>query len=99
MPYVVSDECILCGACEAGCPNEAIREGETKSVIDYSLCVECGTCADNCPSGAISFVEDKTQDITITPLTNSGKTGSLATPGETGGLTKGDSVAKGPCVD
>jgi ferredoxin len=59
MPYVVSDDCILCGACAAGCANEAIREGDTKAVIDLSLCVECGTCADNCPSGAITFVEEK----------------------------------------
>lgn len=59
MPYVVSDECILCGACVAGCPSEAIQEGETKAVIDYSLCIECGTCAENCPSGAITFVEEE----------------------------------------
>jgi len=90
MPYVVSDECILCGACEAGCPNGAIHEGETKSVIDYSLCVECGTCADNCPLGAISFVEEKNGDVPPTPL---------ATSGETKGQVKGDSVEKGPVAE
>lgn len=69
MPYVVSDECILCGACVAGCPNEAITEGETKSVINYELCVECGTCAENCPTGAITFVEETAADIpTCAPL-------------------------------
>ena len=86
MPYVVSDECILCGACEAGCPNGAIHEGETKSMIDPGLCIECGTCADNCPSGAITFVEEEPGDIPPTPL---------ATSGETGSLTKGDRVEKG----
>ena len=59
MPYVVGDECILCGACVAGCANEAIHEGDVKCEIDLSLCVECGTCAENCPSGAITFVEEK----------------------------------------
>jgi NAD-dependent dihydropyrimidine dehydrogenase PreA subunit len=96
MPYVVSDECILCGACEAGCPNGAIHEGETKSVIDLSLCVECGTCADNCPAGAISFVEEQPGDVPPAPLATSGETRSLATSGETGGLVKGDSAEKGP---
>lgn len=74
MPYVVSDECIQCGACEAGCPNGAIHEGDIKSVIDYELCVECGTCAENCPVGAISFVEEKGEAIPPTPLATSGET-------------------------
>jgi ferredoxin len=57
MPYLVTDECILCGACVAGCPSGAIEEGETKSQIDTDLCIECGTCEANCPSGAIIWVE------------------------------------------
>jgi ferredoxin len=59
MPYVVNDDCILCGACVAGCASGAIQEGDVKCLIDPSLCVECGTCAENCPSGAITFVEEK----------------------------------------
>ncbi|MEN6555745.1 MAG: 4Fe-4S binding protein, partial [Anaerolineaceae bacterium] len=42
MPYIVTSECILCGACVAGCPSEAITEGETQSHIDTEICVECG---------------------------------------------------------
>ena len=57
MPYVVTDECILCGACVAGCPSDAIEERETKSHILVDLCIECGTCEQNCPSGAIIWVE------------------------------------------
>ena len=57
MPYIVTDACILCGACVAGCESNAISEGETQSHIDPELCVECGTCARNCPSDAIIFVE------------------------------------------
>jgi ferredoxin len=57
MPYLVTDDCILCGVCVAGCPSGAIEEGETKSRINVDICLECGTCAQNCPSGAIIFVE------------------------------------------
>lgn len=59
MPYIVTDECILCGACVAGCPSGAVEEGETKCQINVDLCLECGTCEANCPSGAIIFVEQE----------------------------------------
>ncbi len=52
MAYVISDECIACGACEAECPSGAISEGDGKFVIDPEKCVECGACADVCPVGA-----------------------------------------------
>ncbi len=58
MPYVVTSECILCGACVAGCEAGAIEEGETQSHIDPDLCIECGTCERNCPVEAIIFVDD-----------------------------------------
>ena len=53
MAYVITDECVSCGTCEDGCPNDAISEGEDKYVIDADACVDCGTCADACPSEAI----------------------------------------------
>lgn len=58
MPYVVTNECLLCGACVSGCDVGAIIEGETKAQIDISICVECGTCERNCPVEAIIFVDD-----------------------------------------
>jgi ferredoxin len=58
MPYIVTDACILCGACVSGCESAAITEGERQAHIDASLCVECGTCARNCPSAAILFVDE-----------------------------------------
>lgn len=58
MPYVVTDECILCGACVAGCDNDAITEGETRTIIDVNVCIECGTCEMNCPSNAIIYVDE-----------------------------------------
>jgi len=61
MPYIVTSECILCGACVAGCPSEAITEDETQSHIDTEICVECGTCEANCPVNAIYFAEETDQ--------------------------------------
>lgn len=52
MAYVISDDCISCGACEAECPVEAIAEGDGKYCIDADKCIDCGTCADTCPVGA-----------------------------------------------
>ncbi len=59
MPYMVTDDCILCGVCVAGCPTGAVSEGEVKSFIDIMICIECGTCAENCPSDAIVFIEEE----------------------------------------
>jgi NAD-dependent dihydropyrimidine dehydrogenase PreA subunit len=50
---VITDECILCGACEPECPVEAISEGDEKCVIDQDLCTECQACIDVCPTEAI----------------------------------------------
>lgn len=58
MPYVVTDECILCGACVVGCESDAIIEGEMKTHINIEICIECGTCERNCPSDAIIFVDE-----------------------------------------
>ena len=49
MAYVIGDECISCGACAAGCPADAIAEGDGKYVIDPDKCIDCGNCAANCP--------------------------------------------------
>ena len=52
MARLITDECIMCGACEATCPVSAISEGDGKYVIDADTCADCGACADVCPVGA-----------------------------------------------
>lgn len=54
MAYVISNECVSCGACAGTCPVGAISEGDGKFEIDADVCVECGACAEGCPTGAIS---------------------------------------------
>lgn len=52
MPYIITDECIACGACVEECPVSAISEGDGKYVIDAETCISCGACAGACPVGA-----------------------------------------------
>ena len=54
MAYVIGADCIACGACAAGCPVEAISEGDGKFEIDADTCIDCGACAADCPVEAIT---------------------------------------------
>ena len=62
MPYVVTDECILCGVCVSLCPTGSIHEGELKCFIDVDECIECCTCVENCVSEAIIFIEEEIKE-------------------------------------
>ena len=53
MAYVISDDCVSCGTCEAECPAEAISQGDEHYEINPDVCLDCGTCADACPTEAI----------------------------------------------
>jgi len=78
MPYIVTSECILCGACVVGCESNAITEGETQSYINPDLCVECGTCERNCPSEAIIYVEETERETVLSsPATGSAQESNL----------------------
>ncbi|MBI4302252.1 MAG: YfhL family 4Fe-4S dicluster ferredoxin [Chloroflexi bacterium] len=59
MAYVITEDCINCGACEPECDkNFAIKEGDPIYVIDPNKCTECvgnyesPRCALVCPVDA-----------------------------------------------
>ncbi|MBE6551042.1 MAG: 4Fe-4S dicluster domain-containing protein [Ruminococcaceae bacterium] len=52
MAYIISDECIGCGACVDECPVSCITMKDGKAVIEADACAECGSCADVCPVDA-----------------------------------------------
>jgi len=52
MAYKISEECLACGACAAGCPQDCIKEGDGIYEIDPEKCIECGACEEVCPVGA-----------------------------------------------
>jgi ferredoxin len=52
MTYKITTDCIMCGACEAECPEGAISAGDSLYIIDPNLCQDCASCADVCPTGA-----------------------------------------------
>ncbi len=54
MAYIISDECIMCGACEEECPTGCISSGDSQYIIDKDACIDCGSCAEVCPVEAIS---------------------------------------------
>ena len=72
MPYVVTDSCILRGACVVGCESGAITEGETRAYIDPEICVECGTCERNCVSEAIIYVDEAEAARILAEVKNNG---------------------------
>ena len=53
MAYIITDECLSCGACAAQCPVECITEGDGKYEINADECLDCGSCAGTCPVEAI----------------------------------------------
>ena len=52
MTYMISEECINCGACVSECPVEAIAEGGAQYTIDADKCIDCGVCSGVCPVDA-----------------------------------------------
>lgn len=60
MAYMITCECINCGACELECPVRAIAPGPSQYAIDAAVCVECDgyftvpRCKWVCPVAACS---------------------------------------------
>lgn len=62
MVKIISEKCIGCGACEAGCPVGAISTASGTAKIDYDVCIGCGACVGNCPCEAIEQDEAGTAE-------------------------------------
>lgn len=52
MPRKIADTCIACGACQAECPVDCIKEGDIFT-IDADQCIDCGACQGVCPTDSI----------------------------------------------
>lgn len=51
--YRISEDCIECGTCAAGCPQQTIEAGSPYR-INQDHCLQCGRCEENCPVQAIA---------------------------------------------
>ncbi len=55
MAYIITEECLECGACELECKNDAITSEGHEYVIDPDKCTECvgqfelPKCVEVCP--------------------------------------------------
>ena len=51
--------CTLCGACNVGCPEDALRLGETDDAVllgfSMHLCIGCGDCVVKCPEKVMAL--------------------------------------------
>lgn len=56
---IVESDCTVCGTCEFGCPNSAIRMKGEAYIIDAAKCGECvgffdsPNCVSECPADCI----------------------------------------------
>jgi ferredoxin len=50
--YIITGQCIACGACEKNCPQKCITSG-TIFEIQQEHCLHCGNCAAHCPVHAV----------------------------------------------
>jgi len=48
------EKCLLCGSCQAVCPEKAISQNRSHTEIDFSKCTSCLKCVNLCPSGALT---------------------------------------------
>ena len=61
-PYLLTEKCIACRACERDCPAEAIEitsvsqaEKTYKMLIHNDRCVHCAQCVESCPTDAMQI--------------------------------------------
>ena len=58
MPFQINGgQCISCGACQAVCPVECIRETGAIRYILEDQCISCQSCFNICPVNCIVKVD------------------------------------------
>ena len=62
-PFVHTDKCVGCAACQRNCAHGAITVLERKASIDTNKCVGCGRCIGACPVDAVDSMYDEANDI------------------------------------
>jgi ferredoxin len=71
MPYVVTENCILCKHtdCVSVCPVDCFHEGPNFLAIDPNVCIDCGVCEPECPVNAIrphdQLADDEQKYLTL----------------------------------
>jgi ferredoxin len=83
MALMITEDCIVCGACEPECPNDAITANEAVYEINPNLCTECVGYYDNpqcvsvCPVDCVvqnpDHIETKEELLEKRELINSNK--------------------------
>lgn len=53
--FIINDDCIACGACASGCPQQCIDEGTVYSIRQKN-CLHCGRCTEVCPIDAVKCI-------------------------------------------
>ncbi|MEG1426663.1 MAG: DUF362 domain-containing protein, partial [Oscillospiraceae bacterium] len=61
-PFVITEQCRGCGACQKDCAHEAITIAHKKASIDHDKCVGCGRCIGRCHFDAIDTPGDEAFD-------------------------------------
>jgi ferredoxin len=70
--FEINELCVNCWACEALCPNHAIREAKPHFIIDPQLCTECLGDYDDPQCAAICPIECAIVDEFDEPLNGPG---------------------------
>jgi anaerobic sulfite reductase subunit C len=55
-PRMNTKDCNECGACEAECPDRAVRLYDGPPTFDRSLCLGCNHCVNACPQGCFTYI-------------------------------------------
>ncbi|WP_025717972.1 4Fe-4S binding protein [Paenibacillus sp. 1-18] len=69
MSVRITESCVTCGACEWECPNEAIKPGSLRPVVDLNVCTECygffgeSQCIVVCPADAIMVEHEPVEQL------------------------------------